>query len=188
MRWIFLLLIMAAGSFANAQSQQFKVGDKAPAFNAVAHDGSSVAIPRQGMTVLLFYRGYWCPFCNRQLTSLNDSLQFITNKGAAVIAVTPEKYESVEKTIAKTSAAFKIVSDTANVILKQFGVDYKVDDNIVQRYRKFGVDFTAVNGNNENTLPVPAVYIIDANGTIVYTWFDTDYRKRPSVKEILDHL
>jgi len=66
-------------------------------------------------------------------------------------------------------------------------VNFTVDDNTVKRYKGFGVDFTAVNGNEENTLPVPAVFIIK-DGTIQYTWFDKDYRKRPGVKELLDKL
>jgi peroxiredoxin len=68
-----------------------------------------------------------------------------------------------------------------------YGVNFKVDDNTVERYKKFGVDFTTVNGNNENTLPVPAVFIIK-DGIIKYIWFDKDYRKRPTIKELLDNL
>jgi len=188
MKYFLLTLAVALSLGTKAQSLQFKTGDTAPAFTAVSHTGSNITVPQKGITILLFYRGYWCPFCNKQLSALNDSLALLQEKGASVVAVTPEKFESVSKTIEKTKADFTIISDTSNSILKSYGVDFKVDDNTVERYKKFGIDFTAVNGNSENTLPVPAVFIIDKDGKFKYIWFDKDYRKRPSVKELLEQL
>jgi peroxiredoxin len=187
MKKLILLSGILFSVIASAQTLQFKIGDKAPVFSGKAHDGNDFSLQTSGTTVLLFYRGYWCPFCNKELSALNDSLSFLQQKNASVVAVTPEKYESVDKTIAKTKAAFTIISDTANAILKLYGVNFKVDDNTVERYKKFGVDFSTVNANKENTLPVPAVFIIK-DGIIKYIWFDKDYRKRPTIKELLDNL
>lgn len=187
---VFLLTALAvvfASNHISAQTLSLKPGDKAPAFTAVTHKGSVVSIETPGTTVLLFYRGYWCPYCNRQLSALNDSLELIAGKGARVLAVTPEKFESVEKTIEKTKAEFPIISDTTNTILKLYGVDFKVDEKTVERYKGFGVDFSEVNANSENTLPVPAVFII-RDGIIQFAWFDKDYRRRPSVRELLEKL
>jgi peroxiredoxin len=178
---VLMCVLAASGQTA------LKPGDKAPAFTAVTHTGEPFQLDSAGTTILLFYRGYWCPYCNRQLSSLNDSLSFLEAKGAKVVAVTPEKYESVDKTIEKTKASFVIISDTSNNILEQYGVNFAVDEKTVTRYKAIGIDFSAVNANDENVLPVPAVYIIK-NGKISYVWFDKDYRKRPSVKELLDNL
>lgn len=174
-----------------AQSLQFKVGDKAPVFSAAAHSGTNIKLQEltaKGPVVLFFYRGYWCPFCNKQLSQLQDSLQFLTDKGATVLAITPEKSESIDKTIAKTKATYEIISDTTNSILKKYGVDFIVDDKTVERYKGFGVDFAKVNGNAENVLPVPGVFIIGKDGNFKYLFFNTDYRKRPTVKELLENL
>jgi len=186
MRLLLTTLLLLMISAVNAQTKQFKVGDKAPSFMATTHSGDSFNV-ESGTIILLFYRGYWCPYCNKQLSALNDSLSFLEAKGVRVVAVTPEKYESVDKTIEKTKASFKIISDTSNSILKRYGVDFMVDDNTVGRYKKFGVDFSVVNGNKDNILPVPAVFIIK-EGIIQYIWFDKDYRKRPTVKELMDNL
>ncbi len=183
------LLFIALGS--NAQSLQFKEGDKAPNFTAITHAGTETNLKKltqNGPVVMIFYRGYWCPFCNKELNHMNDSLPMLQAKGATVIAVTPEKYESVNKTIEKTKASFEIISDTTNTILKQYGVNFTVDDKTIEKYKTYGVDFAAVNGNADNTLPVPAVFIIDKNGNFKYLYFDKDYRKRPSVKELLENL
>ena len=184
-------LLLFVVLISNAQSLQFKVGDKAPNFTATTHAGTETnlkKLTKNGSVVLIFYRGYWCPFCNKELNHMNDSLPLLQAKGATVIAITPETYESVNKTIEKTKASFEIISDTTNTILKQFGVNFTVDDKTIEKYKTYGIDFTTVNGNSENTLPVPAVFIIDKNGNFKYLYFDKDYRKRPSIKELLENL
>ncbi len=184
-----VFIFLSNNSFA--QQQYFKIGDKAPVFESKTHEGKTFNLAtkiNRGSVLVLFYRGYWCPFCNKQLMALNDSLSLITTKGATVVAITPETELSVDKTIEKTKATFNIISDTSYQILKAYGVNFKVEDKTVERYKNFGVDFAKVNGNNENVLPVPAVYIIGSDGKFKYIWFEKDYRKRPSVKELLDNL
>jgi peroxiredoxin len=191
MKKLFLAILLLVVAKSQSQTLQFKVGDKAPNFTAITHAGNKTdlkKLTKNGPVVLIFYRGYWCPFCNKELNNLNDSLSAIQAKGATVVAISPEKYASVNKTIEKTKASFDIISDTSNTILKQYGVNFTVDDKTVEKYKTYGIDFASVNGNSDNTLPVPAVFIIDKNGTFKYLHFDTDYRKRPSVKELLENL
>ncbi len=88
----------------------------------------------------------------------------------------------------KTVPWYDISRDTTSTILKIYGVNFKVEDKTVERYKGFGVDFEKVNGNNENVLPVPAVFVIGKDGKFKYLYFDKDYRKRPSVKELLENL
>jgi len=191
MKKYFFFICLLVSIISNAQNLKFEKGQKAPVFTAIGHNGNTISlekITQKGAVILLFYRGYWCPFCNKQLSSLNDSLGLIQAKGATVLAISPEKYESVEKTIGKTKASYEIISDTANIILKQYGVNFTVDAQTVERYKQFNVDFSAVNANSDNVLPVPAVFIIGTDGTFKYIYFNKDYRKRPSVKELLEQL
>jgi peroxiredoxin len=191
MKKILFLISVLGFIAAKSQNLQFSVGEKAPNFSATTHTGNQVSLAsltKKGAVILLFYRGYWCPFCNKQLQELNDSLSLIQVKGATVVAISPEKEASVDKTIAKTKAAFEIISDTTNQILKQYGVNFTVDSKTVERYKQFNIDFSVVNANSENILPVPAVFIIDKNGTFKYIYFNKDYRKRPSVSELLQYL
>ena len=72
--------------------------------------------------------------------------------------------------------------------MKKYDVAFKVDDNTIERYKKFGVDFTEANGaNNGANLPVPAVYIVK-DGKVIFRYFDVDYRKRAYIVDILKHL
>lgn len=168
------------------------VNDKAPDFTAKDQSGKNISLKnelKKGSVVLVFYRGQWCPYCNRSLKQLEDSLSLITAKGASVLTITPEVSENIDKTIAKTKASFPILHDEGLVIMKSYDVAFKVDDKTVENYKKYGIDFSIANGAaNGANLPVPAVYVINKEGKIVYKYFDSDYRKRSSVKDILSHL
>lgn len=168
------------------------LNDKAPEFTARDQHGKTISLStelKKGAVVLVFYRGQWCPYCNRQLKQLEDSVSLIQQKGATVLTITPEVQENIEKTITKTKASYSILHDEGLQIMKSYDVAFKVDDKTIETYKKYGIDFMKANGQeNGASLPVPAVYIINKEGRIVYKYFDTDYRKRASVKEILTHL
>jgi peroxiredoxin len=168
------------------------VNDEAPAFSAKDQDGKTVSLKEQlknGAVVLVFYRGQWCPYCNKQLKKLEDSLSLITGKGATLIAVTPEKPENISATIEKTKATYPILFDDGLTIMKSYDVAYAVDEKTIESYKKYGIDFNVVNGEKNGTnLPVPAIYVINKEGKIVFRHFDKNYTKRASVAEILAHL
>jgi peroxiredoxin len=174
-----------------AQPKGLDVNTKAPDFTATNQNGQSVKLSDQlknGPVVLMFYRGYWCPFCNKQLMALQDSLAQITGKGATLLAVTPEKPENIAKTTMKTKASFSVLHDAGLNIMKNYDVSFTLDSATQKKYRGYGIDLDANNGANGQNLPVPAVYIISKEGVITWRFFDVNYAKRPSVKDILAQL
>ena len=188
------LLIVSSFVFAQTETVYpagLKVGDIAPDFNAKDQNGKTVSLKqalKNGPVVMLFYRGQWCPFCNKQLSRFSDSLSQLTAKGASVLAITPENAENVKKTIEKTKASFSVLEDEGLTIMKLYKVNFAVDENTITKYKGYGIDFDKANGSNGANLPVPATYIIGQNGKIKYVFFNTDYRKRASVLEILNNL
>lgn len=167
------------------------VNDKAPEFSAISQNGNNISLKaalQKGPVVVVFYRGEWCPYCNKYLMHLQDSLPFIKAKGARLIAITPEKPENISKTIAKTKASYPILFDKGLQIMKAYDVDYAIDSVMLDKYKKYGIDFNIANGENGEHLPVPAVYVINKEGKIVYKFFEPDFRIRASIKEILQHL
>ena len=187
---VFALLFISTTQ-AGAQTQLFVKGDKAPGFSAVSHNNDEIELKeliKKGPVVMLFYRGYWCPYCSKQLSQLQDSMSLLMAKNVTVLAITPETYESVDKTIEKTKAAFTIISDTTNAIMKLYGVNFTVEDKTVERYKTFNIDLVKSNGNSDNVLPVPGVFVIGKDGKFKYVYFDNNYRLRPSVASILKSL
>lgn len=180
--------------FAQTQTvypEGLKVGDAAPMFAAKDQNGKTVDIKqalKNGPVVMLFYRGQWCPFCNKQLSHFADSLPMLTAKGVSILAVTPETADNVKKTIVKTKSSFPVLEDVGMLIMKQYKVNFAVDENTIAKYKGYGIDFDKANGSNGANLPVPATYIIGKDGIIKYVFFNVDYRKRASVQDILNNL
>ena len=167
------------------------VGDKAPQFQGIDNNGKTFDLKKQlkhGDVVIVFYRGQWCPFCNKELSQLNDSISLIKAKGATVIAISPETRENVLKTIKKTKASYPIISDSAMAIMKMYNVNFSVDEATQIKYKKYGIDFSEANGSNGANLPVPATYIVGKDGLIKYAFFNPDYKVRSSVQDLLAHL
>lgn len=188
---LFIFMFSATGLFAQQAPEGLFIGSKAPDFKAKDQKGNEVRLKdllKEGKVVLVFYRGQWCPYCNKQLSALQDSLQYIIDKGATLLAVSPEKSEMVAKTIEKTQAEYSVLHDKGLKIMKAYQVAFQVPENTVTRYRNSGLDLEKFNGENGANLPVPAVYIIDKESTITYRFFDENYKKRPSVQDLLDNL
>jgi len=191
-RIVLFVGLIAALSFQVKAQKGLKEGDKAPMFMGVDQNGKTVslksALKAHQSVVLFFYRGQWCPYCNKHIKELQDSLSLLSNKDAYVIGVTPETKENINKTIKKTSAGFSILQDKNDEIMKAYNVNFMMDEATFTKYKGYGIDLDANNGNNGHTLPVPATYIIDRSGKIKYVHFDPNYQKRASVQLLLSKL
>ncbi len=187
-----ICLLFSMVATAQNSPKGLLLNEQAPDFSSSDQYGKPISLSnelKKGAVVLVFYRGQWCPYCNKALKQLEDSLSFIKEKGASVITITPEKPAYINQTISKTKASYSILHDEGLSIMKKYDVVFQVDDKTIEAYKKYGIRFTEVNGeSNGANLPVPAVYVINKQGKIVYRYFDKDYRKRSSIREILAHL
>jgi peroxiredoxin len=189
----YLLIIIALFFSLQVIAQTgLKSGATAPDFTAKDNSGKTLdlkaLLKSHKAVVLFFYRGQWCPYCNKQIKELQDSLQLLTGKGAYVIGVTPETGENINKTIDKTHALFSIIQDKGYQIMKAYDVNYTVSDDLNSKLKGYGVDLEKNNGNKDHVLPVPATYVINSSGKISYVHFDQNYTKRASVSSILAAL
>jgi peroxiredoxin len=177
--------------FSQPGPKGLDVAATAPEFAAVDQTGKSQELKsmlKKGPVVLIFYRGQWCPYCNKQMKQLQDSLPQLTAKGASLVAITGEKPENITKTVSKTKATYPVLYDAGLNIMRSYDVAFAVDADTQKKLKGYGIDLDQANGSNGNNLPVPAVYVINKDGKIVYKHFDPDYTKRPSVAEILSNL
>jgi AhpC/TSA family len=81
---------------------------------------------------------------------------------------------------------YRLFSDPRAEAMKKFGVAYQVDNNTVTYYkRKFYVDLESSSGQTQHILAVPAVFIVDRGGNIVFVRADPDYKVRMKGAEVL---
>lgn len=186
----FLFLLLAYVSKAE-EPKGLSVGSIAP--NITANDQYNNFFDlddqlKKGPVVLLFYRGHWCKYCNKQLEQLSDSLEFILKKGATVVTVTPEILEFVDETSKKFGDSFRIISDTDMKIMDAYKVRFKISNATNTKLRIGGINLNEFNGDNGTNLPVPATYIISQDKKIKYVFFNENYKKRVSTNTILKNL
>ncbi len=170
-----------------------EVGTKAPDFSGNDQNGNPIQLSeltKEGDVVLVFYRGYWCPICTKNLATYVDNLDAIKAKGAQVIAIAPEGEQNIHKTVAETNLAIPFISDSNHKIMDLYGVSFKVSDGYNEKFSNWKKDLTIaqVNEQEEAYLPIPATYIIGQDGTIKWVHFDPNYRKRASVEDVLAAL
>ena len=192
---VFTVSLIASTALAFAQKTTYpsglKVGDKAPQIPVQDNHGETFDLYKQlekGEVVMVFYRGEWCPYCNRQLMALNDSLSMIMERGAQVVAISPETMENVGKSVEKSKAEFPVISDNGMRIMRAYKVNFSLDTATITKYKGYGIDLNVANGTNGNNLPVPATYIIGKDGKVKYAFFNPDYKLRSSVADILEKL
>jgi peroxiredoxin len=183
---IAFILLFATAAFSQSG---LKMGQQAPEFHGTDFTGKTVdlrqLLKRHKAVVLFFYRGLWCPYCNKYIQSMQDSLELLAQKGVYVVGVTPQTDANIQKTADRHHTSFSMVHDKDYTIMKAYDVDYKVGEEQMAAFRKYHVDLAQFNGNSDYVLPVPATYIISKTGRIVYVQFDKDYTHRASVAEIL---
>lgn len=174
------------------QANGIDVGHEAPAFSAMDADSNVFRLQdalQNGPVVIIFYRGFWCPVCNKHLGSLQDSLRLIENTGAKVIAVSPEKPEFLDKMALRTGAQFTLLYDEGYRIAKAYDVVYKPTRSQLFTYNVvLGGKLKKSHSDASQQLPIPATFIVNKDGIIVWRQFNRDYKKRASVKDIVDAL
>ncbi|WP_168566092.1 peroxiredoxin-like family protein [Crateriforma spongiae] len=182
----------AAGIAPTAQqTDPIGVGADLPEVEVTSIKGEDVSlrdIADGKPTVLVFFRGGWCPICSRHTAELIKVHPKIQEAGAQIVAISPDNESSSKDNIAKNSIPFPVFSDADVSAAKAFGLAFQVDDGTLEKYKGYGIDLEKASGFDHHALPIPAVYITDANGKIVYAHSDPNYRERLDPKKILDNL
>ena len=167
------------------------VGAKAPDFELPDHNGTPVnssALRSKGRLVLCFIRGRWCPFCVGQVEAINVILPQIEQARATLVAISPQTVKQSFFMHDQHKLRFPLLSDAANRLARQFGLTYRVPAPQEAVYRRAFVNLPFTNGDDSWELPIPATYILDDDGTILYASANEDYTERPEPAAILDFL
>lgn len=136
-------------------------------------------------SVLVFYRGGWCPFCNLQLSELRQIHPELTQLGYQLIAISPDRPEELQKTLGKDKLDYTLVSDSSTAAIRAFGIGFTVDDTTVLKYRLGGINLEEASGETHHALPAPSVFIVDGDGILQFSYVHPDYKVRAPGQVIL---
>ncbi len=133
---------------------------------------------RERPAVLIFYRGGWCPYCNRHLGQLQTVEADLRALGYQVLAVSPDRPGKLAESAARLRVTYTLLSDRALAAARAFGIAFRVDDATVETYRGYGIDLEEASGETHHALPVPAVFLVGRDGAVRFAHANPDYKVR----------
>lgn len=141
-------------------------------------------------TVIVFYRGAWCPYCNVALrTYAQQLLPALNDRQVGLVAISPQNPDGSLSIQDKHALTFPVVSDPGNVLAGQLGIlSLAHSDEVRAAQKQLGLDLAAVNADATDTLPMPTVVIADAKHTLGWIDVHPDYTTRSEVTDILTAL
>lgn len=179
-----ILFAMALNTGLNAQIPEnaediapLLVGETFPDVKVTDTDAASISfhsILSEKPTVLIFYRGGWCPYCSLHLSEIGQKEEEILDLGFQVVAISPDKPEKLEETAIKDELKYRLFSDGSGELTKAAGIAFKAPERYGQRL----LDWS--DGQNKGFLPVPSVFVLDTKGEILFEYINPNYKTRLS--------
>jgi peroxiredoxin len=168
-------------------NQVLKIGTKCPEFDLPDHHGKPVSSANllSKCVVLMFIRGRWCPFCVAQMEAMSLIAAQIEAAGAALVAVSPQNDRQAFFMHNQHRLAFPLLVDAHNNLARQFGLLYRVPEEQQALYSRTFVNLPFTNGDASWELPIPATFVLDGEGTVVFASANEDYMDRPEPLDIL---
>lgn len=165
-----------------------KTGQSIPEVNIKNIKGESVSlnsIVSENPTILIFYRGGWCPYCNVHLSKLQEIESELLALGFQIIAISADSPEMLSETLDKNELKFTLYSDNESAASTAFGLAFRVSDDYMEKLASYNIDLEGATGNNDHILPVPAVYMLNTSGLIEFDYSNPDYKVRLDTGELL---
>ncbi len=165
------------------------VGDAVPAAELLTPTGSTTSLTAAldgRVSVVVFYRGAWCPYCNLTLrTYQQELLPALEARGAQLIAISPQTPEGSEQAIADGELAFPVLSDPGNRLAAALGIVTEPSPEARAAHTQLGFDVADSNADATAGVPFPSVFVIDEGGVIRFADIQVDYTARTEVATIV---
>ena len=164
----------------------FLIGETLPNGNFQNVEGEYIqlkAILEEKPTVLVFYRGGWCPYCNVQLSGLVEIEEDILELGYQIVAISPDDYKNLQSTIENNSTKYKLLSDPNGEFIQEIGIAFKTSSSLKEYIIGKGQK-----GETSSVMPAPTVMIVDKKGVIKFEYINPNYKERISGDMLLSVL
>lgn len=184
---VFSIKLFAAQSIAASPEQVTPLLNGLPIPQVMLTDATDKKVSLNALvsklpSVLVFYRGGWCPYCNAQLAALREIEPALKKLGYQIIAITPDSVASINKSLSDTGGQkldYTLLSDADFAASSAFGLAYYLDDKTAAAYKgKLGSLITTEAGSEKVVLPVPAVYILNTDGEALFNYVHINYKTR----------
>jgi len=163
------------------EAHPLMAGMRAPSFEIPMADGSMYSFDADNLdqpVIIIFYRGGWCPWCNRQLASLRSVEEELIDLGYEMLFISADREEMLEPSLKTEDIAYTLLSDNEMDVARDYGLAFQVSQVTLDRYATAGIDLEAASGYDHHILPVPATFVIGLDGMIEFVYANPNYRVR----------
>ena len=136
-------------------------------------------------TIVIFFRGGWCPYCNAHLRELRTSMPALTEMGYQLLAISPDAPEKLRGLEQEADLGYELLSDENAEVAAGFGLRYKLTQQYVDHV-KSTPSKTDLSAQNSGFMLTPGAFVLDTNGEIRFTYVNNNYTVRVSQAALLD--
>ncbi|WP_260679252.1 peroxiredoxin-like family protein [Thalassomonas sp. M1454] len=161
------------------------VGQNVPEVKATDINGKSVLLSEvinNKPTILFFYRGGWCPFCNVQMGQLQAIEKDLTELGFQLIGISTDSAADLQKSLKDKKLTYTLLSDYHSNVSSEFGLAFFASQKVTDRYlAKMDLQNPLQKnaaGEQRLVLPAPAVYVLDSDGLVHFQYVNPNYKVR----------
>ena len=177
-----------------------KAGAQAPAFtleDALTHKPvSSSDLLALGPLVIKFFRGRWDPYCVTELEAWRDLHADLRKRGALFVAISPQTTRQNSFTLEQHGLPYPLLSDPGAALAEQFGIAHTIPADLRRYYQSIliNIPFNNAGLSYHNAteaswrLPLPGVFVIGRDNTIIFSEAHADFRVRPEPADVLKVL
>lgn len=137
-------------------------------------------------TLIVFYRGSWCPYCNKHLAELQGAEAELLALGYQILALSPDEAAGLHAAQEKNHLSYRLLSDHAMKASEAFGLAFRVDPPTVEKYQKWNIALAPVPSEPAaRWLPLPAAYLVGRDGKVRFVYTNADYKTRLSMADLM---
>lgn len=169
-------------------------GDQAPAFTVRTVDNEVYEFDPSNLTrptILISFRGGWCPYCNLHLSELRTVIPQINALGVDVLFLSGDRPDQLYSSLQQDTQQdidgrdYVILSDAEVNAARALGTAFQVDSGLTNYLDQKGRDYSGSSIGQHNALAVPAVYVINTDGKIVFDFVNADFKVRLPADDLL---
>jgi peroxiredoxin len=168
-----------------------KPGEIMPPFALPDETGRLVGLDSllaAGPVAVTFHRGHWCPYCRISTRALSEAQEKIEEEGAKIVAIMPDREHFAASFKSDAGLHYPVLTDIDNGYALSLNLAIWVGAELERLMSAAGRDLPGSQGNDAWFLPIPATFVLAADGTVSTRFIDPDYRRRMTVEKLLAAL
>ena len=149
-------------------------GATLPEFKVQGGNGEEISSSdwKGSPTLLMFYRGNWCPLCVAQVKGVADQYRELARRGVKVVLISPQPQDETRKLSERFDAPMSFAIDRNHRAAKQLDIFHP--DAVPAGLKGYEADSV-----------YPTVVICDGNNRVIWSDLTDNYRVRPDPEEYL---